>query len=107
MAAYSYAPRIVDSVLHGLQGLFLDPAELDGRFRLSFGVGRFLDPDTVSPLLLAIVGRIDLITIWITVLIAIGLAVTGRIPLRKAAIAAAIVWFVGGLPLILPALRGM
>jgi Yip1 domain len=107
VAAYSYAPRIVDSVLHGLQGLFLDPAELDGRFRLSFGVGRFLDPDTVSPLLLAVVGRIDLITIWITVLIAIGLAVTGRIPLRNAAIAAAIVWFVGGLPLILPALRGM
>ena len=107
VAAYSYAPRILDSVLHGLQGLLLDPAEIDGRFRLSLGVGRFLDPDVVSPLLLAVVGRIDLITIWITVLIAIGLAVTGRIPLGKAAIAAAIVWFVGGLPLILPALRGM
>ena len=53
---------------YGLQGLFLDPAQLDGRFRLSFGVGRFLDPDTVSPLLLAIVGRVDVITIWITVL---------------------------------------
>jgi hypothetical protein len=107
VAAYAHAPRIVDSVLHGLQGLFLDPADLDGRFRLSFGVGRFLDPDTVSPLLLAIVGRIDLITIWITVLVAIGLCVTGRIPLRRAAIAAAIVWFVGGLPLIIPALRAM
>ena len=107
VAAYAHAPRIVDSVLHGIQGLFLDPAELDGRFRLSFGVGRFLDPDTVSPLLLAVVGRIDLITIWITVLVAIGLCVTGRIPLRKAAIAAAIVWFVGGLPLIIPALRAM
>ena len=107
VGAYSYAPRILDSALHGLQGLLLDPAEIDGRFRLSLGVGRFLDPDMVSPLLLAVVGRIDLITIWITVLIAIGLAVTGRIPLRKAAIAAAIVWFVGGLPLILPALRGM
>ena len=86
----------------GLQGLFLDPSQLDGRFRLSLGVGRFLDPDTVSPLLLAIVGRVDLITIWITVLVAIGLCVTGRIPLRKAAIAAAIVWLVGGLPLIHP-----
>lgn len=107
VAAYSYAPRILDSVLHGLQGLLLDPAEIDGRFRLSFGVGRFLDPDVVSPLLLAVVGRIDLITIWITVLVAIGLAVTGRIPLRKAAIAAVIVWVVGGLPLILPALRSM
>jgi hypothetical protein len=107
VGAYCYAPRIIDSVLMGIQGMLIDPAEFDGRFRLSFGVGRFLDPDEVSPLLLAVVGRIDLITIWITVLIAIGLAVTGRIPLRKAAIAAAIVWFVGGLPLIIPALRGM
>jgi hypothetical protein len=107
VAAYAYSPRILDGVLQGLQGLFLDPSELDGRFRLSLGIGRFLDPDTVSPMLLAIVGRIDLITIWITVLVAIGLSVTGRIPLRKAAIAAAIVWFVGALPLIIPALRAM
>jgi hypothetical protein len=41
------------------------------------------------------------------VLIAIGLCVTGRIPLRKAAIAAAIVWLIGGLPLIIPALQQM
>jgi hypothetical protein len=107
VGAYSYAPRILDSVIQGVQGLFLDPAQLDGRFRVSFGVGRFLDPDTTSPLLLAVVGRVDLITIWITVLIAIGLCVTGRISLGKAAIAAAIVWFLGGLPLILPALQQM
>ena len=79
--------------------------QLDGRFRLTLGIGRFLDPDTTSPLLLAVVGRVDLFTIWITVLIAIGLCVTGRIPRGKAAIAAAIVWLIGGLPLILPALR--
>lgn len=107
VAAYAYAPRIVEGVLHGLQGVFLDPEQLDGRFRLSFGIGRFLDPDTTSPLLLAIVGRVDVITIWITVLIAIGLCVTGRIPMARAAIAAAIVWFAGGLPLILGALRAM
>jgi hypothetical protein len=107
VGAYAYAPRLIEAVLQGLQGLFLDPAQLDGRFRLSLGIGRFLDPDTTSPLLLAVLGRADLITIWITVLIAIGLCVTGRIPLRKAAIAAAIVWLVGGLPLILPALQQM
>jgi hypothetical protein len=107
VGAYSYAPRIVDGVLQGIQALFLDPSRIDGRFRLSLGIGRMLDPDTVSPLVLAIVGRMDLITIWITVLIAIGISVTGRIPLRKAAIAAAIVWFIGGLPIIIPALRAM
>ena len=107
VGAYAYAPRIIDGVLQGLQGLFMDPEQIDGRFRLTLGIGRFLDPDTVSPLLLAIVGRLDLITLWITVLVAIGLCVTGRISLGKAAIAAAIVWFVGGLPLILPALSQM
>ena len=105
VGAYAYAPRMIDIVLQGLQGLFLDPEQLDGRFRLSLGIGRFLDPDVVSPLLLAVVGRLDLITLWITALVAIGLCVTGRIPMRKAAIAAAIVWFIGGLPLIIPALR--
>jgi hypothetical protein len=107
VGAYAYSPRILDSVQQGLQGLFIDPTELDGRFRLSLGVGRFLDPDMVSPLLLAVVGRLDVITIWITALVAIGLAVTGRISLGRAAIAAAIVWLAGGLPLILPALRSM
>ncbi|HKY21862.1 MAG TPA: YIP1 family protein [Vicinamibacterales bacterium] len=107
VAAYAHVPRILESVVHGLQALLLDPAQLDGRFRLSLGPGRFLDPDTVSPLLLALVGRMDVFTIWITVLIAIGLSVTGRIPLKHAAIAAAIVWIVGGLPAIFQALRAI
>ena len=100
-------PRILEGVINSIQGLFLDPAQLDGRFRISLGLGRFLDPDTTSPLLIALVGRIDVFTIWITVLIAIGLSVTGQIPLSRAAIAAAIVWLVGGLPLIIQALRAM
>lgn len=107
VAAYAYSPRILDQVLYGLQGLFLNPDQMNGRFRLTLGPGRFLDPDTVSPLLIAAVGRVDLITLWITALVAIGLCVTGRIPMKRAAIAAAIVWFAGGLPLIIPALRAM
>jgi len=107
VAAYAYVPRVLESAVNGMQGLLLDPAQLDGRFRLSLGPGRFLDPDTVSPLLLAFVGRLDLLTLWITVLIAIGLSVTGRIPLGRAAIAAALVWLIGGLPLIFQALRAM
>jgi hypothetical protein len=107
VAAYAYVPRILESAVNGMQGLFLDPAQLDGRFRLSFGPGRLLDPDTASPLLLAFVGRLDLFTLWITVLIAIGLSVTGRIPVRRAAIAAALVWLIGGLPLMFQALRAL
>ena len=107
VGVYAHAPRILDQVLHGIQALLLDPAWFNGRFRYTLGVGRFLDPDTTSPLVIALLGRIDVITIWITALVAIGLSVTGRIPLRRAAVAAAIVWMLGGVPLILGALRAM
>lgn len=98
VAAYAYVPRILESILAGVQGLLMDPASLNGRYRISLGLGRFLDPDTASPMLLALLGRVDVFTIWVTVLLAIGLAVTGRIPRSKAALAAAIVWLVGALP---------
>ena len=107
IAAYSYVPRVLEAVINGAQGLFLDPTQLDGRFRLSLGPGRFLDPDTAPPLLLAILGRVDVFTIWITVLLAIGLSVTGKIPKPRAAIAAVIVWVAGALPLIAQARRSM
>jgi hypothetical protein len=107
VAAYAFAPRVLEGVVSGVQALMLDASQFDGRFRITFGPGRFLDPDTASPLLIAAVGRLDLFTLWITVLIAIGLAVTGRIPLRRAAIAAAIVWVAGGLPLVVQAIRSM
>lgn len=106
VAAYSYMPKVLESLLASVQGLLVDAGTLDGRYRLTFGVGRFLDPDTTSPALLALLGRVDVFTIWVTVLLAIGLAVTGRIPKSQAAIAAAIVWLVGSLPTLLPALMG-
>jgi hypothetical protein len=105
VTAFSYVPRLVEGVVARIQGLLVDPASLDSRYSLSLGFGRFLDPDTASPLLLALVGRIDVFTIWVTVLLAIGLAVTGRISRGSAAIAAAVVWLVGALPSIAGALR--
>jgi hypothetical protein len=105
VAAYAFVPRILDTVSLSVQGLLLDPSQINGRYRVSLGVGRFFDPDTTSPALLAFVGRIDVFTIWITVLLAIGLSVTGKISRRQAAIAAVIVWFIGAIPSVLPALR--
>jgi len=105
VASYAYVPRVLESVLAGVQGLLMDPASLDGRYRISLGIGRFLDPNTSSPMLLALLGRVDVFTIWVTVLLAIGLAVTGKIPRSKAAIAAVLVWIIGALPAVLGAAR--
>ena len=106
VATFSYVPKVVEGVLARVQGLFIDPSTLNSRYSLSLGIGRFLDPDTTSPLLLGLVGRIDVFTIWVTVLIAIGLAVTGKISRGRAAIAAVVVWLVGALPTLAGALRG-
>jgi hypothetical protein len=105
IASYAWMPRVIEALVNGVQGLLLDPASLNGRYRVSLGLGRFFDPDTASPMLLALIGRIDLFTIWVTVLMAIGLSVIGRIPRSRAAIAAAIVWLIGALPAILQAAR--
>jgi hypothetical protein len=105
VAAYAMMPRIVEAVLKGVQALLMDPGSLTGQYTISLGAARFLDPDTASPMLLALLGRVDVFTIWVTVLLAIGLSVTGKIPRRRAAIAAAMVWVIGAIPAILQAAR--
>lgn len=105
IASYAYVPRILEGIVNGVQGLLMDPAKLDGRYRMSLGVGRFLDPNTASPMMLALFGRVDVFTIWVTVLLAIGLSVTGRIPRSRAALVAVIVWIIGALPAVLGAAR--
>jgi hypothetical protein len=105
VAAFSYVPRVVEGILTRVQGMLMDTTGLDSRYAYTLGPGRFMDADTASPMLLAIVGRLDVFTLWVTVLLAIGLAVTGKISRGKAAVAAAIVWLVGALPTIAAALR--
>jgi hypothetical protein len=55
--------------------------------------------------MLSLLTRFDLFTIWATVLLAIGLAVVAKIPKSRAAMAAALVWVIGGLPVLVGALR--
>lgn len=105
VTSYAFLPRVVEGLLTSVQGLLLDPSTFNGRWRISLGPGRLLDPDSSSPVLLALVGRVDVFTIWVTVLLAIGLSVTGKIPRSRAAIAAAIVWVIGAVPLLLQAAR--
>lgn len=105
VAAYAFVPRIVESLFNTVQGLVLDSSSMTSRYSLTLGIGRFLDPDTTSPFVLALLGRVDVFTIWATVLLAIGLSVTGKIPRARAAMAAAMVWVLGALPALLGALR--
>lgn len=105
VAAYASVVKVLGAIAGAVQLLLLDTSSMNGYLRLSLGVGRFFDPDTASPALLALVGRLDIFTIWMTILLGIGLAVTGKIPRTQAMIAAAIVWIIGAAPALLGALR--
>jgi hypothetical protein len=97
VATYSFIPRILESLTVSAQGLLLDTSALTGRFQLSLGAARFLDPE-MSPGLLGLLGRIDLFTLWVTVLLAIGIGVVAKLPKDKVVVAGVIMWVFGALP---------
>jgi hypothetical protein len=106
IATYAEMPRLVQILVNAAQGLFMAPEKLTSMYSVGISPARFMDPDHASPVLLALASRIDPFVIWITILLAIGLHVVGKIPKQQAYIAAAITWVVGALPAVFGALRG-
>jgi hypothetical protein len=105
IATYSEVPRLVQILVNAAQALFMSPEKLNAINSVAFNPARFMDPDHTSAVLIALASRVDLFTIWVTVLLAIGIHVVGKIPKQQAAIVAAITWVVGALPALLGALR--
>lgn len=98
VAAWAYMPRVLGTVISGAQGLLVDPSKLTSQMSISLSPARFLDPDTASPLLYQLYGRFDLITLWVTVLLAVGLYATGKISRQRAIVFGLLIWIVGSLP---------
>lgn len=107
VATYAMFPRILENIVNAVQLLALPMDDLDSRFRLTFGVGRFLDPVSTNPLVYAILTRVDLFTLWVTVLLGIGLAVMGQVTRGRAILAAALMWVLGALPAVWGAIKAM
>jgi hypothetical protein len=105
IATYSEVPRLVQILVNAAQALFMSPEKLNAINSVAFNPARFMDPDSTSAVLIALASRVDLFTIWVTVLLAIGIHVVGKIPKQQAAIVAALTWVVGALPAVLGALR--
>lgn len=105
IATYAEVPRIVQILTNAAQGLIMSPEKLNSANSVGFNLARFMNPDTASAVMIALAARVDLFTIWVTVLLAIGLHVVGKIPKQQAYIAAAITWVVGALPALFGALR--
>lgn len=107
VAAWSYVPRVVGVVIGGVQGLLMDPGKLTSAMSISLSPARFMDPDTSNPGLFQLAGRVDLITIWVTVLLAIGMYVTGKVSKPRAAVFGVLIWIVGSLPALRQAYLAM
>lgn len=109
IAGWSYLPKVLESIGISVQALLIDTAALSGRFQLTLGVGRFMDPDT-SIGLLSLLGRVDLFTIWVSALAAIGIVTIGKLARGRIVPAALILWSFGAIPalwqLLMGALRG-
>ncbi len=106
IATYAEMPRLVQILVNAAQGLFMSPEKLTSMYSIGLSPARFMDLDQASPVMLALASRVDPFVIWITVILAIGLHVIGKIPKQQAYITAAIVWVVGALPAVFGALRG-
>jgi hypothetical protein len=105
VATFAYFPKLLAQLAAGLIGVARDPSHLQGLYSLTLGPGLFLNAATSSQPVLALAGRLDLFTLWVTALLAIGLQVTGKVGKTQAYIVAAVIWIIGALPGLFNALR--
>jgi hypothetical protein len=103
IAVYSGIPRVIQTIVTAVQGLLMAPESITSANSVSIGPARFL-PDSANAGLGAVLANLDVFTIWIFVLMAIGIAVVARVPMKRAAITAFLVWLVTLLPSIYQAI---
>lgn len=105
IASFAYLPRALELLLVIVQGFVFDTAAWTGRYQFSWGVGRFLDP-TGAQGMVNFLGRVDVFTLWVTVLCVIGLVQAAKVPRTKAYVAGGILWLLGALPSLMQLATG-
>jgi uncharacterized protein YneF (UPF0154 family) len=93
VAAIAQIPRLLGSLLTAIYAILItDTSSIEGMHSLSYSPARFLDPGAVPAPLLGFLARFDVFTLWVTVLMGIGVAVLARVPRGRGLAAAAIAW---------------
>ena len=98
VSSYAYAPRVIGVILVAIQGLVMDISKMTAAAQVTISPARFLDPATANPILVAVLARLDVFIVWETVLLAIGVYVTGKITKENAVVFGIVMWIVGTLP---------
>jgi hypothetical protein len=104
IATFAWYPRLVESVVGALQLALLPNLQVTSHLSISLGLGRFLD-GTHPSLTTALLGRVDVFTLWVTFLIGLGFMVTAKATRAQAIMIGAMVWVVGALPGVWQAVR--
>lgn len=100
ITSYAYMPRVLGSIIAGTLGLLMDPEKLTSMSVFSVGPAHFFDSATTSPFTMALLQRLDLMVIWETALLAIGVAVLGKISKGQAVAFGVVMWIIGGVYLL-------
>jgi hypothetical protein len=103
VGVFSMFPVIVEYIVNAVQMAVLDTSGVTTNYDLSVGPARFMHE--ASHLVQAVVGDIDVFTIWMAFLVYLGIKVIGRTSSQTAATAAIVLWLLGALPAVFGALR--
>lgn len=92
VAAFAYVPVVFAGMAAFTEGLLFGAPAPNDPSMVGWSLGRFFSAEAIGHRpLLSIVAHLDVFTIWMTVLLCIGLAVTGKLA-PKRAILAGFIW---------------
>lgn len=107
ISAWSAFPSVLAFIATAVMGMTMDTSAIRGVTDGQLGPGKFIDPTTTSPALVALFQNLDLFTVWSVVILGIGIAVVARVPRGTGMIGAIIKWGIVVLFSVVPAvLRG-
>jgi len=70
----------------------------------STGILYFMEPAEMNAAVIALLSRVDVFAIWTAIITAIALIAVTNAPRNRAYVAAALVWFIGAVPMLIPAM---
>ena len=97
VAVFALYPMLVEQLVNAAQMLVVSESSIVSRYSLSLGPARFLGADA-SHITRALLGHVDVFTIWTAVLIAIGVRVMAGASRGQAAAIAVVTWVLGVIP---------
>ena len=104
VGTYANVPRVVGALIGAVILMFMDVSQLPALQQMSVGPALLL-PRDASPVLIAVAQRLDVFTLWTSVLYGIGLSVVGKISRGQGLAASALGWAIATIFGVLMALR--